>query len=236
MFSILIVDDDLEVLDLLTQVLEKEHYQVSTVTDGDKMDKILERQSFDVILLDIMLPGRDGLELCKCIRQSHPEIAVIMISAKGEDIDRIIGLEIGADDYLPKPFNSRELLARVKAVLRRKFPAKNEEKKEIYFGDYCLNAKKLVVHHTVNNKQITLTSGEFSLLHTLAKNLEKPISRERLLNETQGRDATPYDRSIDVMIGRLRQKIEEKPNKPSLLITIRNQGYVLLKNTGTHEG
>lgn len=231
MASILIVDDDLEVLDLLNQVLTKEHYQVTTATDGEKMDKALENHTFDVVLLDIMLPGRDGLELCKTIRQSHPNIAIIMISAKGEDIDRIIGLEIGADDYLPKPFNSRELVARIKAIMRRNNSSNdNEEIRGIHFGHYYLDPEKLVVNNTLTNEVITLTSGEFSLLHTLAKNMGKPISRERLLNETQGRDATPYDRSIDVMIGRLRQKLEETPQKPRLLKTIRNQGYVLIKN------
>ncbi|MCB1682219.1 MAG: response regulator [Alphaproteobacteria bacterium] len=230
--SILVVDDDLEVLDLLKRVFEREHYLVDTATNGEEMDRHLLAGRYDVVLLDVMLPGRDGLQLCKDVREKNPEVAILMISAKGDDVDRIVGLEIGADDYLPKPFNSRELLARIKAVMRRKGSSSEHKEPQdnqtfIAFGDYTIRTGEMIVVRTKNGEPIELTSGEYSLLLALAQRMGRPVDRDTLLNITQGRDAMPYDRSIDVMIGRLRQKLEKKPGKPELIKTVRNQGYVL---------
>lgn len=239
--SVLVVDDDLEVLDLLKKVFEREHYHVDTATDGAAMDRHLAARSYDVVLLDVMLPGRDGLELCREVRSRNPEVAILIVSAKGDEVDRIVGLEIGADDYLPKPFNSRELLARIKAVMRRKAgagaprTAAKDEQVLIHFGDYTIRTAEMVVVHAASGAPIELTSGEYSLLLALAERMGRPVDRDTLLNITQGRDAMPYDRSIDVMIGRLRHKLEKSPGKPELIKTIRNQGYVLSpgKDQGT---
>lgn len=239
--SVLVVDDDLEVLDLLKKVFEREHYHVDTATDGAAMDRHLAARSYDVVLLDVMLPGRDGLELCREVRSRNPEVAILIVSAKGDEVDRIVGLEIGADDYLPKPFNSRELLARIKAVMRRKAgpgaprAAAKDEQVLIPFGDYTIRTAEMVVVHAPSGAPIELTSGEYSLLLALAERMGRPVDRDTLLNITQGRDAMPYDRSIDVMIGRLRQKLEKSPGKPELIKTVRNQGYVLSpgKDQGT---
>ncbi len=229
--SVLVVDDDLEVLDLLKKMFEREHYHVDTATDGAAMDRHLAGRSYDVVLLDVMLPGRDGLELCREVRSRNPEVAILIVSAKGDDVDRIVGLEIGADDYLPKPFNSRELLARIKAVMRRKAgvprPATKDEQVLIHFGEYTIRTAEMVVVHAPSGAPIELTSGEYSLLLALAERMGRPVDRDTLLNITQGRDAMPYDRSIDVMIGRLRHKLEKAPSKPELIKTVRNQGYVL---------
>ncbi len=239
--SVLVVDDDLEVLDLLKKVFEREHYHVDTATDGAAMDRHLAGRSYDVVLLDVMLPGRDGLELCREVRSRNPEVAILIVSAKGDEVDRIVGLEIGADDYLPKPFNSRELLARIKAVMRRKAgagaprTAAKDEQVLIHFGDYTIRTAEMVVVHAASGEPIELTSGEYSLLLALAERMGRPVDRDTLLNITQGRDAMPYDRSIDVMIGRLRHKLEKSPGKPELIKTVRNQGYVLSpgKDQGT---
>lgn len=235
--SVLVVDDDLEVLDLLKKVFEREHYLVDTAMDGAAMDRHLAAKSYDVVLLDVMLPGRDGLQLCKEVRSKSPEVAILMISAKGDDVDRIVGLEIGADDYLPKPFNSRELLARIKAVMRRKggsteTKTTKDDQALITFGDYTIRTAEMVVVRTKGGAAIELTSGEYSLLLALAQRMGRPVDRDTLLNITQGRDAMPYDRSIDVMIGRLRQKLEKDARKPELIKTVRNQGYVLFPVKG----
>lgn len=231
--SVLVVDDDLEVLDLLKKMFEREHYHVDTATDGAAMDRHLAGRSYDVVLLDVMLPGRDGLELCREVRSKNPEVAILIVSAKGDEVDRIVGLEIGADDYLPKPFNSRELLARIKAVMRRKAgpgaprAAAKDAQALIHFGDYTIRTAEMIVVQTQSGAPIELTSGEYSLLLALAERMGRPVDRDTLLNITQGRDAMPYDRSIDVMIGRLRHKLEKNPGKPELIKTVRNQGYVL---------
>lgn len=230
--SVLVVDDDLEVLDLLKKLFEREHYAVSVATNGDEMEAHLKKGDYDVILLDVMLPGRDGLELCRQIRKDSPDIAILMISAKAEDVDRIVGLEIGADDYVSKPFNSRELLARIKAVMRRKtFKSAPNMKASggstIVFGDYTIILEERGVINHITKETINLTSGEYSLLLALAERMGRPLDRDTLLNITQGRDAMPYDRSIDVLIGRLRQKLEPNYQKPQYIKTVRNQGYVL---------
>ena len=231
--SVLVVDDDLEVLDLLKKLFEREQFHVDTATDDGAMDDHLAAQTYDVVLLDVMLPGKDGLELCREVRSRNPEVAILIVSAKGDDVDRIVGLEIGADDYLPKPFNSRELLARIKAVMRRKSALSGKKsdssgsQKLISFGDYTVRTAEMSVVRTATGEPIELTSGEYSLLLAMAERLGRPVDRDTLLNLTQGRDAMPYDRSVDVMIGRLRQKLEKNPGKPTLIKTVRNKGYVL---------
>ena len=226
---LLIVDDDREIRDLLARFLAKHGYRVEVAADGRAMRKALDAWRIDLVVLDLMLPGEDGLVLCRRLR-AESDIPVIMLTAMGEDIDRIVGLEIGADDYVPKPFNPRELLARIKAVLRRAGkapPAATGERDggALGFAGWRLDpaARRLTAP---GGAEVTLTGGEFELLAALAENPQRVMSREKLLDLTRGREAAPFDRSIDVQISRLRRKIETDPAKPELIKTVRNGGYV----------
>lgn len=232
---ILIVDDDKDIRDLTANFLSQQHYLVTAVEDGKAMDAALEsEQEFDLIVLDVMLPGEDGFALCRKVR-ANSQIPIIMLTAVTEETDRIIGLELGADDYLTKPFNPRELLARIKAVMRRfEGQAKVESnanttgtiQKEIYqFAGWKLN--KTTRHlFSPDNVEITLSSGEYDLLLALVERPQHVLSRDQLLDLTRNRSAGPFDRSIDVQISRLRQKIETDPKKPTLIKTVRGGGYV----------
>ena len=232
--QVLIVEDDEEIADLLVNALQGEGYLPQAVKNGRDMFDALQAGHFDVILLDIMLPGRDGLALCRDIRAYDPHIAIIIISAKDGDVDKIIGLEMGADDYLPKPFNSRELVARIRALERRlelgsnnKSDHEQERIRTVLFGPYRLDTGQHTLVNMETSELIHMTSGEFSLLSALAEHMYRPIDRDRLLTLTQGREAVPYDRSIDVLIGRLRKKIEADPSNPVFIKTVRNKGYML---------
>jgi len=222
--KILVVDDDIKLCKLLCQYLDKQGFLVSCVEDGESMDAHLSKSSADLIILDLMLPGENGLSIIK--RLNNLPVPIIMLSASGEDIDRIIGLEMGADDYLAKPFNPRELLARIRSVLRRppQLSAPAEESSDLYrFGCYQFNTNNQTLLR--NGEPITLTSGELSLLEIFIANPKQVLSRDTLLEKLKGYDCAPFDRSIDVRIMRLRQKIETDTSTPLYIQTVWGEGY-----------
>jgi two-component system OmpR family response regulator len=224
---ILIVDDDTELRELLGDYLRKNGFRVIGVEDGRGMGKALEESRFDLIILDLMLPGDDGLVLCRNLRV-RSDIPIIMLTARGEDTDRIIGLEMGADDYLPKPFNPRELLARIKVVLRRahQLPAEPDEIHYYRFAGWTLDA---VARHLVSPEGVVvpLSGGEYRLLRVFLEHPNRVLNRDQLLDFTQGREAMPFDRSIDIQVSRLRRRLRDDPREPAILKTVRNEGYVL---------
>lgn len=225
---ILIVDDDREIRDLLGRFLTKHGYRVTTARDGKEMRRVLADWRIDLIVLDLMLPGEDGLSLCRQLR-ANSLIPIIMLTAMGEETDRIIGLEMGADDYLPKPFNPRELLARVKAVLRR---ARSEPASDrtsggtimIFSGWKIDLARRRLI--SPEDIVVDLTPGEFDLLVAFADHPQRVLSRDQLLDLARGRAAAPFDRSVDVQVSRLRRKIETDPMEPELIKTVRGGGYL----------
>jgi two-component system OmpR family response regulator len=225
---VLIVDDDSEIRDLLARFLKKHGYRVETAGDGRAMQRVMETARFDLVVLDLMMPGEDGLSLCRKLRATS-EMPVIMLTALGEETDRIIGLEMGADDYLAKPFNPRELLARIKAVLRRSgriHPAiDGDEEKVLAFEGWTLNLGRRELF-APDGSLTPLTAGEFDLLVALAKRPQRVLSRDQLLDLTRGRQSVPFDRSIDIQISRLRRKIEADSKDPALIKTVRGGGYV----------
>jgi two-component system OmpR family response regulator len=226
--QLLVVDDDREIRDLLAGFLAKHGFRVLTASDGKEMRKALADRRIDLIVLDLMLPGEDGLALCRELRAGS-ELPVIMLTAMREEIDRIIGLEVGADDYLPKPFNPRELLARIKAVLRRTHgePRTREPQPAgiLCFAGWSLDplGRRLTAS---DGREVELTGGEFDLLTVFAERPGRVLSREQLLDLTRGREATAFDRSIDSQVSRLRRKLELDPVRPRLIKTVRGSGYV----------
>lgn len=224
---LLVVDDDREIRDLLTRYLTRHGYRVSAAKDGQEMKRYLADRNIDLVVLDLMLPGEDGLSLCRWLHAENGP-PVVMLSAMGEDADRILGLEIGADDYLPKPFNPRELVARIKAVLRRsQAPAQAAAVGggALSFCGYTLDqAQRRLVD--AQGQEVVLTAGEYELLVALACRPRRVLSRDDLLEITRGRSAGPFDRSIDVQISRLRRKIEPDPADPTIIKTVRSGGYV----------
>jgi two-component system, OmpR family, response regulator len=224
--KVLIVDDDREIRDLLARFLRKHGLRVETVGDGRAMARALEGGRFDLVVLDLMLPGEDGLSLCRHLRATS-SLPVIMLTAVAEDTDRIVGLEIGADDYVTKPFNPRELLARIKAVLRRTAGAGREASEgTLTFAGWRLAAAQRELRDP-DGVLVPLTSGEFDLLLAFVERPERVLSRDQLLDLTKGRDALPFDRSIDVQLSRLRRKMEVDPKNPQLIKTVRGDGYML---------
>ncbi|MEL7290311.1 MAG: response regulator [Pseudomonadota bacterium] len=228
-YRILVIDDHQEIRDLLERFLTQHGLRVVTAGDAFGMEKALQQQQFDLIILDLMLPGKDGVTLCKEVRATS-NIPIIMLTALGEEIDRIIGLEVGADDYLAKPFNPRELLARIKSVLRRHFmiPNVNEQASSTQtnysFSGWVLNVltRELI---DPNGVLVSLTSTEFELLLAFLSHPNIVLRREDLLKLVQGRGANVYDRAIDTLISRLRKKIESDPKEPKLIKTIWGGGY-----------
>ena len=219
---LLIVDDEPELRDLLKRYLTEQGYQVDAVADGTAMDRYLKKHTVNLIILDLMLPGDDGLTIARRLRQQSDQ-AIIMLSARGDEVDKIVGLEIGADDYLAKPFNPRELLARVRAVLRRS-KSKTPTEQSVNFGPFKLN---LYSHKlTRNGIDIPLTTGEFELLQIFTQHPNSVLSRDRLLDLTKGYERSPFDRSIDVRVNRLRRKIEPDVSEPTYLRTIWGAGYL----------
>ena len=223
---ILVVDDDSELRLLIKEYLEKNGFTVDTVESGETMDGYLGNSKVDLIILDLMLPGEHGLTIAQRLKKQM-EIPIIIVSAQGDDVDRIVGLEIGADDYLAKPFNPRELLARVRAVLRRSSTSVavgNTESDKLTFGEFevDISAHRL----TRGSDLISLTSGEFDLLSILVKNPNKVLDRDRILDLLTGAERSPFDRSIDVRITRLRAKIEVDPANPLYIKTIWGKGYM----------
>ncbi|WP_420475005.1 response regulator [Noviherbaspirillum sp. ST9] len=226
---ILIVDDDREISSLLAEYLEKNGYRTSTAGDGKAMWKALDDQRIDLIVLDLNLPGDDGLTLCRNLR-ARSSIPVIMLTARGEPVDRILGLEMGADDYVPKPFEPRELFARIRSVLRRTqaAPVSSEapESQMVHFAGWTMDT---TARHLINPQGVVvaLSGAEFRLLKIFLDHANRVLSRDQLLNMTAGRDADPFDRSIDLQISRLRQKLGEDARSPQIIKTVRNEGYVL---------
>ncbi|MEM1243328.1 MAG: response regulator [Pseudomonadota bacterium] len=228
---LLIVDDDLEIRNLLAQLLKNSNYQVYTAENGEEMFSILQTQIIDLIILDVMMPGESGLSLCAKLRKSS-SIPIIMLTAVGDDMDKIVGLEMGADDYLAKPFNSRELIARIKAVLRRSRDAKQNtlteienEKNVVSFAGWIfdLSARLLLSPEMV---EISISAGEYDLLKAFVEHPLQVLSRDQLMNYIHKRQFEPFDRSIDVQVSRLRQKIEQDPKNPALIKTVRGGGYM----------
>ena len=231
---LLVVDDDTELRNLLGDYLRKNGYRVSLAADGNAMRKNLADHEIDLIVLDLMLPNEDGLVLCRNLRV-YSNIPVIMLTAKGDKTDRIIGLEMGADDYLPKPFNPRELLARIKSVLRRAqaLPDHQEAKGGRYlkFAHWQLDTvtRNLVAE---SGLVVALSGAEYRLLKIFLEHANRILSREQLLDMTQGKDAEPFDRSIDVQISRLRHRLGDDAKEPAIIKTVRGEGYVMATEVG----
>jgi two-component system phosphate regulon response regulator OmpR len=227
---ILVVDDDLRMRDLLVRYLGGEGHEVKAAADAAAMDKLLARERYDLVVLDLMLPGEDGLAVCRRLRAQGAAPAIIMLTAKGDDVDRIVGLEMGADDYLPKPFNPRELLARINAVLRRRAPAgppgAPAEGGTFPFGEFSLNLSTRTL--TRAGKTVALTTGEFSVLKVLVQHPKQPLSRDKLMELARGREYEVFDRSIDVQISRLRKIVEDDPAHPKHIQTVWGFGYVFV--------
>ena len=229
---ILVVDDDREIRSLLGDYLEKNGFRATAVADGRAMWSALEQGRFDLVILDVMLPGEDGFVLCRSLR-ARSDLPVIMLTAKGEDMDRIVGLELGADDYLAKPFNPRELLARIKSVLRRHRAVPGnlqaEPARYLHFAGWTLD---LAARNLVSPTQVVvaLSGAEFRLLRVFLSYPNRVLSRDQLMDLTVGREADPLDRSIDVQVSRLRQRVDDDAREPAIIKTVRGEGYVLAAN------
>jgi len=223
----LVVDDDAEIRGLLAEYLARQGFRVSLARDGREMRQVLDQGRPDIVVLDVMLPGEDGLALCRDLR-ARSNLPVIMLTARGEELDRIIGIEMGADDYLAKPFNPRELLARMKSILRRSraLPAARGEGKRLRFAGWTLDtsARHLIAADGV---VVALSGTEFRLLSVFVEHPNRVLDRNQLMDLTLGREATPLDRSIDVQVSRLRQRLQDDAREPSIIKTVRNGGYVL---------
>ncbi|HLS67202.1 MAG TPA: response regulator YycF [Pseudogracilibacillus sp.] len=226
-FKILVVDDEKPIADILKFNLEKEGYEVICAHDGHEAIELAETESPDLILLDIMLPGKDGNEVCQEIRKTKT-MPIIMLTAKDDEIDKVLGLELGADDYVTKPFSNRELIARVKANLRRQqhvVTDATEEKKEITVGNITIHPEAYSV--SKDGSEVDLTHREFELFYYLARHIGQVMTREHLLETVWGYDYFGDVRTVDVTVRRLREKIEEDPSNPTLIITRRGVGYYL---------
>lgn len=227
---ILVVDDDVRLRNLLQRFLEEQGYTVRAVPDAVQMDRCLSRELFALMVLDLMLPGEDGMAICRRLRSTGNNLPIIMLTAKGSDSDRISGLEAGADDYLPKPFNPQELLARIKAVLRRQqrelpgAPALVAE--QVSFGPWTLDLSTRQLEK--NGESVSLTTGEFAVLKALVQHPREPLSRDKLMNLARGREWGAMERSIDVQVSRLRRLVEENPAKPRYIQTVWGIGYVFV--------
>jgi two-component system phosphate regulon response regulator OmpR len=228
---ILIADDEADIRALLQRYLGDQGYAVRTVESAAGLDKLLSRERFDVLVLDVMMPGEDGLAACRRLRAQGETIPIVMLTARGDPLDRIIGLEMGADDYLPKPFNPRELLARIQALVRRQrmlgahagpLPGDGE----IRFADYVLDLGRRTLHKA--GTALPLTTGEFSLLAAFAQHPGRPLGRDKLIELAYGRDHEATDRSIDVQVMRLRKLIEADPAQPRHIRTVWGVGYVFV--------
>jgi two-component system, OmpR family, response regulator len=226
---LLVVDDDADITQILGRYFTSQGFRVSTAGDGLHMRRILDSEPVDIVMLDIGLPGEDGFSLTRHLRE-HWHGPVIIVTGRGESVDRVVGLELGADDYVTKPFDLRELLARVRSVLRRAAPpakatAKSNEASRFSFDGYVLDPQA----HSLFGPQgdpIPLTSGEFALLRVFVEHAKQVLTRDQLMTHIHGRDAGPFDRSIDVQIGRLRRKIESDPAQPQRIKSVRGTGYL----------
>ncbi len=221
---ILVVDDDRKLRELILRYLGEQGFHVEGVEDGEAMDRLLTSYTPDLIVLDLMLPGEDGLSIARRLRKTG-DIPIVMLSAKGDEVDRIIGLEVGADDYLPKPFNPRELLARIHSVLRRTEKQHDDSNESlIRFGPYTMDLDSYSLER--EGVRVELTSGEFELLRHLVTRPNRVLSRDQLLDLLDDGVEGAFDRSIDVRITRIRKKIEEDPHHPQYIKTVRGVGYL----------
>ena len=222
---IYVVDDDPGIRELLTEYLANQGYEVAQADGAKALEALLAERVPSLVVLDLMMPGEDGLSIARRLKAGAGTPPIIMLSAKGEDIDRIIGLEVGADDYLPKPFNPRELVARIKAVLRRgNAPAAEEVARIVRFGPFSLNLDARSLNR--EEEEIVLTSGEFSLLEIFVQHPNRALSRDWLMDQLRGFERDPFDRSIDVRVNRLRKKIEADATNPRYIKTVWGQGYL----------
>ena len=235
--NILVVDDDQRLRDLLHRYLGEQGFGVHAGASASAMDKVMGKEAVDMIILDLMLPGEDGMSVCRRLRAAGRRTPIIMLTAKGDEADRIAGLDVGADDYLPKPFNPRELVARIHAVLRRQSAvasspmasspgAPDDSRKPVKFGPFEINLATRTL--TRNGKQLGLTTGEFAMLKTLVTHPRVPLSRDRLMELARGREYGVFDRSIDVQVSRLRRLLEEDPTHPRYIQTVWGVGYVFV--------
>ncbi|WP_018078108.1 response regulator [Thiobacillus denitrificans] len=228
--TIYVTDDDPGIRELVAEYLSSQGYAVETAEDAVSLDRLLNARLPALLVLDWMMPGEDGLSVARRLRAQPGFPPIIMLSAKGEDIDRIIGLEVGADDYLPKPFNPRELLARIRAVLRRQggatAPAPAEAARLERFGPFSINLDARTLSR--DGVEITLTGGEYALLEIFVTHANRALSRDWLMDQLRGFERDPFDRSIDVRVNRLRKKIEDDPANPAYIRTQRGQGYLFV--------
>ena len=233
--KLLVVDDDPRLRDLLRRYLGENGFQVFVADNGVTMNRLWLRERFDSLILDLMMPGEDGLQILRRLREQKDTTPIIMLTARGEDVDRIVGLEMGADDYIPKPFNPRELLARIHAVLRRRpvadapgAPSMTDE--VVKFGEFELDLGTRVLRK--NGEPVPLTTGEFAVLKAFARHPKQPLSRDKLMEIARGREYEAFDRSLDVQVSRLRKMIEPDPSKPRFLQTVWGVGYVFIPDGG----
>lgn len=226
---IAIVEDDPEIRALVAGLLTREGFEVAACAGGEDLDRLLSRRRVDLVVLDLMMPGEDGLSICRRLRNGAPEIPVLMVTAKGDDIDRIVGLELGADDYLPKPFNPRELVARVRAILRRTRdthrPPTTPPAETYRFADWTLDAGSRRLEDA-DGGAVELTGAEFDLLMVFLTHPQRVLNRDQLLDWTRGRSSTPFDRTIDVQLSRLRRKLGDDSRAPRIIRTVRGGGYL----------
>lgn len=229
--KVLVVDDDPRLRDLLRRYLGDNGFAVSVAENGQSMNRIWIRERFDALILDLMMPGEDGLQILRRLRASKDTTPVLMLTARGEDVDRIVGLELGADDYIAKPFNPRELLARIHAVLRRRPQADapgapSLENEIVKFGEFELDLGRRELRR--NGQTVSLTTGEFAVMKAFARHPRVPLSRDKLMEMARGREYEAFDRSLDVQVSRLRKLIEPDPAKPRFLQTVWGLGYVFI--------
>jgi len=228
--KVLVVDDDARLRGLLQRFLEEQGYLVKGVADAEQMDRALSRELYSIMVLDLMLPGEDGLSICRRLRADGSEMPILMLTAKGDDTERIEGLDAGADDYLPKPFNPRELDARIRAILRRQVRevpgAPSQQDEQVAFGPWVLDLSNRLLYR--GDEEISLTTGEFAVLKALVQHPREPLTRDKLMNLARGREWSAMERSIDVQVSRLRRLLEEDPAKPRYVQTVWGVGYVFV--------
>ena len=227
---IALVDDDPKIRDLTAKYLSDQELLVKTAANGSELDELLKNNNINLIILDLMMPDESGLSICQRLRVNKVEIPIIMLTAKGDEVDRIVGLEMGADDYLPKPFNPRELLARVNAILRRQQNTTSQNVSNLFkFGEFSFD----ISNRSLNKKghEIQITAGEYDLLRVFAERPKQPLSRDQIMQLAKGKELDVFDRSIDVQISRLRRLIEDDPNKPKFLQTKWGFGYIFIPDS-----
>ena len=227
---IALVDDDPKIRELTAKYLSDQELSVKTAANGSELDELMKNNNISLIILDLMMPEESGLNICQRLRVNNVEIPIIMLTAKGDEVDRIVGLEMGADDYLPKPFNPRELLARVNAILRRQHQSSIQNTKDIFkFGNFSFDISNRSLHK--NGQEIQITAGEYDLLRVFSERPKQPLSRDQIMQLAKGKELDVFDRSIDVQISRLRRLIEEDPNKPKFLQTKWGFGYIFIPDS-----